>query len=88
MGDMGEVFNEMRLAKKERRANNTQDSTAMLQGNHIAFESHNAGAHLVIDAGVCKIDFWPSTGLWIVRGNKKRHGGVRKLIQYVRTVNK
>ena len=88
MGDMGEVFNDMRKAKQERRAANTKDSTAMLAGHGIDFESHNSGAHLIVHAGVCKIDFWPSTGLWIVRGSKKRHGGVRKLIEYVQKQRK
>ena len=83
MGDMADVFNDMRQAKKERRECNTKDSTQMLVGRGVQFQSNNGGAHLIVHAGICKIDFWPSTGLWIVRGSKNRHGGVRKLIAFV-----
>ena len=84
MGDMAEVFNDWRQFKKENRASNTQSSTDFLLKNGISFQSKNGGAHLVVFAGNNDIDFWPSTGLWIVRGEKKRQGGVRNLIAYVK----
>ena len=46
------------------------------------------GAHLIVQAGAHTIDFWPSTGLWMVRKQKTRHGGVRKLIQFIKQQTK
>lgn len=30
-----------------------------------------------------EVDFWPGTGLWIVRGEQQRWRGVRKLLAFV-----
>lgn len=83
MGDMGDVFNEMRAEAKKKRADNTVRSTALLQRAGVLFTVKNGGAHLVVLAGPHEVDFWPSTGLWIVRGQKAKRGGVRKLIEFV-----
>lgn len=84
MGDMADVFNDMREAKKAKRASNTHNSTDLLTRNKVSFQSKNGGAHLIVWAGNYDVDFWPSTGLWIVRGEKKRHGGVRSLVDFVK----
>lgn len=84
MGDMGDVFNAWREQKQAKRANNTKQSTALLQRAGVIFDSLNGGAHLVVQAGPSIVDFWPSTGLWIVRGRKtEKRRGVRKLIDFV-----
>lgn len=84
MGDMGDVFNDWREQKAAKRASNTEQSTTLLKRAGIFFDSKNGGTHLVVWAGNDDIDFWPSTGLWIVRGGDgKRRRGVRKLIEYV-----
>ena len=83
MGDMGEVFKVMNEAKKERRASNAEKSTDILIEHGVIFTTTN-GSHLTVDAGAKgKIDFYPSTGLWIVRANKKRRRGVFNLIKYI-----
>jgi len=82
MGDMGEIFNAMHEAKKEKRTSNTQQSTELLTKHKISFQSKNSGAHLVVWAGNYDVDFWPSTGLWMVRGQKKRNRGIRSLIEF------
>lgn len=58
-------------------------STQALIANDVKFESKNNGVHLIIQCEP-KIDFYPSTGLWTVRGNTKKRRGVRKLIQYIK----
>lgn len=83
MGDMGDVFNELRVEKQQKRRDNTLYSTALLQRAGVLFTVKNGGAHLVVLAGPHEVDFWPSTGLWIVRGQKAKRGGVRKLIEFV-----
>ena len=77
MGDMGEIFNAMKEASQEKRANNRASSAQLLTDAGIDFVSKNAGAHLIVED---RIDFWPGTGLWIVRGETKKHRGIRKLI--------
>jgi len=80
MGDMGEIFNAMKEASKEKRASNRVESSQLLTKANILYETKNLGAHLIVNGD---IDFWPGTGLWIVRGNSKKRRGVRKLIRYV-----
>jgi hypothetical protein len=83
MGDMAEVFNDLKQIKKEKRASNTQASTEILKAEGITFQANNGGAHLVV-AGKGLIDFWPSTGLWIARSGRKGRG-VRNLIKFLKS---
>lgn len=52
-----------------------------LEAAGIQFESKNGGAHLVVSAAGLVVDFWPGTGLWVVRGTNERRRGVRHLIK-------
>lgn len=84
MGDMGDVFNDWQKQKAAKRSSNTEQSTETLKRAGMIFRSHNAGSHLEVLAGSKTVDFWPSTGLWIVRGQADyRRRGVRKLIDFV-----
>lgn len=83
MGDMGDDFNAWREQKQAKRANNREQSAAILARSGISFETKNNGAHLVVVAGSKTVDFWPGTGLWLVRGATYKHRGVRKLVSYV-----
>ena len=78
MGDMGEVFNAMKEASKEKRASNRASSATILDQAGIPYESKNVGAHLIVDG--C-IDFWPGTGKFIVRKTNKKGRGVRNMIR-------
>jgi len=82
---MGELFNAMRKDGQERRANNRENSAAMLLERGISFESCNGGAHLIVSHGGKVVDFWPGTGKWLVRGAAMRgfRYGVRPLIAEV-----
>jgi len=82
MGDMAEDFRALKAFRQEKRRDNTNQSTAYLAGLGIPFESKNNGAHLIVDS---RVDFWPSTGLWITRGPSGQRGrGVRHLLQYLK----
>lgn len=83
MGDMGDDFNALKKFKQQKRADNRESSTAILTRAGIVFESKNMVAHLVVLAGAKIVDFWPGTGLWIVRGSCQQRRGVRKLVAYV-----
>ncbi len=78
MGDMGDIFNDMKVCSQEKRCNNRLSSAELLRSRGVEFVSKNDGAHLIIDN---RIDFWPGTGKWNFRGEAKYHRGVFKLLK-------
>ena len=64
--------------RKRRLAN----APTRLAKAHIAFETFNRGEHLVVRADDVVVDFWPSTQLWMVRGDASRHQGIRPLVRF------
>jgi hypothetical protein len=83
MSEMGEDFKAMREQKRVKRASNTEASTALIKALGVNFQSKNGGSHLVVIGKGGTADFWPSTGLWIVRGQNKKRGGVKNLIKWL-----
>ncbi len=83
MGDMGDLYNEMKKEGQKRRANNREKSSDWLVNEEIPFKSKNMGAHLIVEGFECYIDFWPGTGRWISR-NGKRGFGVKNLIRHIK----
>jgi hypothetical protein len=86
MSEVGDLFKEWSKDKQAKRAQNKDISTAMLRNARVEFTSHNEGAHLIVQLKDRTIDFWPSTGLWSVRGTAKtkRARGVAHLLAYIR----
>jgi len=68
--DIGDDFKFLKEVKREKKQRNQQSSTEILRDRGIKFTSFNGGNHLVVK----NIDFWPSTGKWIVRGGKTGRG--------------
>lgn len=84
MSELGDDFREWQQAKKAKRSSNTEQSTSILTRAGIVFESKNGGVHLIVFAASKIVDFWPITGLWIVRDGKvQKRRGVRKLVEFV-----
>ena len=54
-----------------------------LRWNEIPFIEYNNGVHLAVEGPNCYIDFWPTTGTWIVRGRSEKHFGLYKLKEYI-----
>jgi hypothetical protein len=81
-GDMGDDFKAMREMQQEKRARNRESSTTILRDCGVVFSSYNNGVHLVVTHNQVQVDFWPSTGKWIVRDARKTEGrGVYNLIK-------
>lgn len=78
--DMGDFWRDVRAARQQKRAENRVDSAAMLLAAGLKFETKNLGAHLIVRALGLTVDFWPGTGLWIVRNPKREGRGVQRLI--------
>ena len=83
MSEMGEMFASMKEASQVKRANNRSSSLQILIDNGIAFESHNSGAHLIINRNGRIWDFWPGTGKWVERGINRYRRGVYRLLQAI-----
>jgi hypothetical protein len=78
--DMGALFRDYKAMRQRKRADNRESSADMLRQAGIAFQSNNAGAHLVVNHGGVTVDFWPGTGLWCIRGSTAQHRGVNRLL--------
>ena len=84
MGDTGDDYRALDAHKKVKKLNNIADSTNLLIIEGINFESKNNGTHLIVtDLKGNIIDFWPSTGKWIIRGGKTSRG-VLNLIRHIK----
>jgi hypothetical protein len=78
-GDMGEIFNALREAGRERRASNRGTTAELLRVRGVEFEAKNGGAHLVVRHAGKVADLWPGTGKYRVRmpggkGERYRRG--------------
>ena len=73
--------------KQEKRAKNREDSARLLQEAGVPFTPMNDGAHLIVTWRGHVFDFWPGTGLWMMRGSTQRHRGVRKLLKMLAPSN-
>lgn len=84
--DLGAYWRDVKAASQAKRAGNRKSSAELLREAGVQFTAKNGDAHLIVrtDSGHV-IDFWPGTGLWIMRGSTQRHGGVRKLITFCKS---
>ena len=80
--DLGAYWRDVRAASQAKRADNRKSSMELLNEAGIAFKTNNYGGHLVVQANGHLIDFWPGTGLWVMRGSTQRHRGVKKLVKF------
>lgn len=80
---VGDTWRAVRAASQVKRETNRKSSADLLRSAGVKFISKNNAAHLIVNADRGQIvDFWPGTGLWIMRGSTQRHGGVKKLIAF------
>ena len=82
--ELREEYKAYNKVKKAKKASNLEQSTELLKLAGIDFESKNNGVHLIVtDFKGNLIDFWPSTGKWIVRKGKTSRG-IQNLIRYIK----
>lgn len=81
---IGEI---LKAESQTRRANNRLSSPDRLREAGIRFVGKSEGVHLIVDG---RVDFWPGTGLWIVRNSTHgfRGRGVFSLIEWVQRTKK
>ena len=74
------MINEETMAWRKYRQDKANN---LLKEKGIQFESHNFGKQLVILCADPKIDFYPSTGLWIERTTLYKNRGIRSLLAHI-----
>lgn len=84
MGELGEVWREVKKQAAEKRASNRASSLERLKIAGIEFKVHNNGAHLVVYGPRGVVDFWPGTGRYIIRGSGDTGRGVRAVLHFCR----
>jgi len=86
VSEVVEAFRAMAALSQQKRAANRAAAPNLLTQAGVQFTSNNLGAHLVVVAGAFVVDFWPGTGLWIVRGAAARRRGVFGLLDFIARV--
>lgn len=81
---LADAFRDRREAARDKRAANRDDSAALLRERGAAFESRNGGAHLIVTHEERTVDFWPGTGLYVIRDGSGRGRGVFNLLRALR----
>lgn len=85
MGDMGDFWRDVKPFIKERsnekKRRNLENALKSLKDNNISYEEKSNGIHLVVEG---KIDYWPTTGKFIRRSDKKQGRGIRNLVRVVK----
>jgi hypothetical protein len=81
--EVSEMWRERREYQQKKKRSNLAHSTAQLTSAGLPYVSHNMGVHLVLMKGDQPIDFWPSTGLWWIRGTTNKRRGIQKLILFM-----
>ena len=69
-----EYFTEQREARKKKRKSNREYSLGFLKRKNIPFVELNNGVHVRLVFGGETIDFYPSTGLYILKDSIKGRG--------------
>lgn len=81
MSEIGEMWNDIRKERQEKRHFNQLSSTEILRCAGVRFKSFNAGVQLNLED--FPYFFWPSTGLFIHRETQQRGRGVFKLLKKI-----
>lgn len=82
MGDVGEDFRAYQAWRKEKKKSNAEWSLAKLDECGISYQTKNY-THYIITHGGKTLDYYPSTGLWWDRANKRQRRGIRQLLNYL-----
>ena len=82
MSEVSEIYEAMREEGRKKKLKNKEFSTLLLDRLKIDYTSHNNGIHLKVFNDDETIDFYPSTGTFIISGQPKRRG-VMKMLKYM-----
>lgn len=83
MSDASEEYKALRLESQCRRAEHRAHAIAVLTNRGYHFETRNDGVHLIVEAALGKIDYWPGTGLWKCRYGTQQGRGIASVLQHL-----
>ena len=82
MGDMGEVFRDMRSIKKEHKVKQLEKNKHFIDQNGLEYHLVNYGTTMLFrEPGKPKVDYYPSTNKWKC-GIKFYHGNVVDFVEW------
>ena len=81
MSDLIETYEFMREQSRAKKLKNKEFSTILLDKMGVDYDVFNNGVHLKVYNDDETIDFYPSTGTFMINGVKKR--GVMKMLKYM-----
>lgn len=81
MGDMIKDYKEINKVKKKEKVARKEHSMELLKKHSIPFQVFNNGIHVRVLDPI--IEFYPTTGKWIVRSDGKVGFGIDPLLQYL-----
>lgn len=61
MGDMGDMYRDWKVLKKEKKCTNKERILNFLTTNGISYVTKNEGSHLIFFIGEERFDIWPTT---------------------------
>ena len=88
MSEIGGCFKALKERSKVKKLSNIESSTLMVMDKGYDVYIKNNGVHLIVSHNNKVVDFWPSTGKFIVRNGKTGHGVKRLIKELEQGVNK
>ena len=85
---MTQPFGGKNQSRAKRKRYNMESCTKRLQDENIDFVTNNNGMHLVVNIGGTWeniVDYWPTTGRWIVRKSNLNGRGVESLLIHIKS---
>ena len=83
MGDMGDIFRDMKKAKVEHKAKNIKMNLDYLNSLNIDYEVYNHGYQLNFETSFGIVAFYPSTNKWVFN-TKTHYGTAKNLIGWIK----
>lgn len=85
---LAEYWRDVREFRRDKKRSNAVSSAERLREAGVAFEQLNHGSHFVVRHNGLVVDFWPTTGVFIVRdldpAARRRGRGVFNLLDLLR----
>lgn len=79
---MGDVYRAMRESRKEYRDHRFQTHHEELKKLGITYEVKNGGHHVILEFGREKADFWPASGKYFIRKERRYGIGLHRLLKH------
>jgi len=78
-----EFWRAINEGKRERRHERAADAVSCLKDHGIVFRTKD-NVHLIIeDAIMGRVDYWPTTGLWMAAQHKLERCGIEPLLKFL-----